>query len=111
MPREIMGTIMRGTTPTHEFVIPFNTDMIAALRISYAQDDKEIIVKREGECSLASKTVSVTLTQEETFKLDCKKQVEVQIRILTKGGEALENDIIYLGVGKCLNNEVLTYEA
>lgn len=106
----IHGTIRRGTTPTHEFVIPFETDIIATLRISYVQDDEELIVKREGECNLADKTISVTLTQEETFKFDCEKPVEVQIRILTKGGEALGNDIIYLGVGKSLNNEVLTYE-
>lgn len=99
--------MIRGTTPTHTFTIPFDVSQIADLRVSYAQCENEIITKTKEDCVLSGKTISVTLTQEDTFKFDCSKQVKVQVRILTVEGVALSSKINILTVGQCLNEEVL----
>ena len=99
--------MIRGTTPTHTFMIPLHTASIADLRISYAQSDQEILVKKIEDCFLEGNTIKVTLTQEDTFLFDCKKTVAIQVRVKTLDGTALSSEIITVKVGKCLNNEVL----
>ena len=100
--------MIRGTTPTHTFDIPFDTSMVKEVKITYAQRDTVILEKKTGDCELNGNTISVTLTQEDTFKFDCKKPVEIQVRVLTSAGEALSTIPQVVGVCKCLDNEVLT---
>lgn len=99
--------MIRGTTPTHIFRLPFNTSLIDEVRIIYAQSDEQILVKETVDCNLDGNTISVTLTQEDTFKFDCKKCVQIQVRVLTAGGEALASKIKHIDVEKCLDNEVI----
>lgn len=97
----------RGTTPTHTFTLPFETDMIQKLHILYAQDEQVKIRKTEADCTKEGNAISLTLTQEDTLLLECKKTVEIQVRVLTLGGEALNSDIIRVPVERCLESEVL----
>lgn len=99
--------MIRGTTPTHTFNIPFDTSLVDEVKITYAQDDEIIFFKSTSDCTLEGTTISVTLTQEDTFRFDCKKSVEIQIRILTLGGDVLTSIPEKVRVGKCLDNEVL----
>ena len=99
--------MIRGTTPTHTFNIPFDTSAVDEIKITYAQDDDVILEKHTSDCTLDGATISVTLTQEDTFLFNCKKAVEVQIRILTVGGNALASIPEKVGVSKCLDAEVL----
>jgi hypothetical protein len=100
--------MIRGTTPTHIFTLPFDVSLIADLRIIYAQDAAEILAKTKDDCGLDGNEVSVTLTQEDTFKFDCKRQVvQIQVRVLTSGGDALASEVIIVPVEQCLNSEVL----
>lgn len=98
---------MRGTTPTHVFTLPFDCSLIKAIKITYAQNDKVVLCKRDSDCVLAGSTVQTTLSQEDTFLFDCKKLVEIQIRCLTHGGEVHKSEPIIVTVGKCLDDEVL----
>lgn len=98
---------MRGTTPTHTFTLPLDASLIKAVKIIYAQEDKPIFCKRTADCVINGVTVEVTLTQEETFKFDCKKLVEIQLRALTVDGKALKSEPIIVTVSKCLDDEVL----
>jgi hypothetical protein len=100
--------MIRGTTPTHTFNIPFDTSLVDEVKITYAQDNVVVLEKHTSDCILDDATISVTLTQEDTFLFDCKKSVQVQLRILTKSGEALASVVEHIGVAKCLDNEVLT---
>lgn len=100
--------MIRGTTPTHTFNIPFDTSLVDEVKILYAQDDVVVIEKTTADCTLDYKKISVTLTQEDTFAFDCKKAVEIQLRVLTTAGEALATVPEKVGVTKCLDNEVLT---
>ncbi len=103
--------MIRGTTPTHIFTIPFETELIADLRIIYAQNGEEKIVKKLADCTVDGQTITVTLSQEDTFKFDCSKKVQLQIRVLTYGDEALSTDVMLITVEQCLNDEVLKNEA
>lgn len=100
--------MIRGTTPKHTFNIPFNASDLEAVRIIYAQRDKEIFVKTSEECSLIGKSIVVELTQEDTYKFNSDYPVQIQLRAkLKETGEVLATDVIHALVGKCLENEVL----
>lgn len=97
----------RGTTPTHKFILPFSVDMISAVEISYAQSGAVKLTKTTADCVLEDKTVSVTLTQEDTFLFTEDVPVEIQIRVLTTGGQALASDIYSVSCKECLSDGVL----
>lgn len=99
--------MIRGTTPTHTFNIPFDTSLVSGVKITYAQNEEVVLEKHTADCVLDAQTIKVTLTQEDTFLFDCKQAVEVQIRVLTVGGNALTSVTEKIGVSKCLDNEVL----
>ena len=99
--------MIRGTTPTHVFTLPFDTDLVKKVKVIYAQDDEIIVTKESAACECAGNVVTVKLTQEETLKFNCKKSVQIQMRILTKGGDALASEIKLVDVEKCLESEVL----
>lgn len=103
--------MIRGTTPTHIFSLPFEASIIADLRIIYAQNGEEKVVKKLEDCTADGQTITVTLSQEDTFKFDCSKTVQLQVRVLTLGGEALSSEVIIITVEQCLNEEVLKNEA
>lgn len=97
-----------GTTPTHNFVIPFDVSLISNLRISYAQNDNEVFYKTKKDCSLSENTISVTLSQEETFLFEYGQQIQVQLRIIVLDGNVTSSDPITLFPEKSFNKEVLT---
>lgn len=99
--------MIRGTTPTHTFTLPFDVSEIRQVKVIYAQNDEEIFCKRTEDCELYGSAIKVRLTQEETFLFDCKKLVQIQIRVLTHGGDSLSTDVISTSVKKCLDDEVL----
>lgn len=100
--------MIRGTTPIHTFEIPFDVSLISDVRIIYYQDGAQVLWRDAAECELEGKTITIRLTQEETFQFDCKKgYVYIQLRIRTIGGEVLASDEIRVEVKRCLDNEVM----
>lgn len=99
--------MIRGTTPIHTFELPFDTSICKEIKITYAQNDKVILEKKSKSCNLEGNTVTLRLTQEETFKFDCKKLVQIQLRVLTTNDEVLASDIALERPDKCLDSEVL----
>lgn len=99
--------MFKGTTPTHTFEIPMDTSLIKEVKITYSQKDKEILVKRTGDCTIEAGIISTRLSQEDTFLFASNSFVTIQIRILTSGGDALACEPIIASVAKCLDDEVL----
>ncbi len=95
-----------GTTPTHTFNIPFDISIVAKFRVIYAQNDVVLFVKTENDegCGLEDNRIVVTLTEEDTFKVDHKKPLEYQIRILTTDRSKLATVPKRIGVTKCLED-------
>lgn len=99
--------MIRGTTPTHEFEVSINTATIKTVRIIYSQKDDVLFVKENDDCTMRDNIITTTLTQEETFMFDHKNPVQIQIRALTGGGQAIATDIMERSVCQCLEEEVL----
>lgn len=98
--------MIRGTTPTHIFTLPFDTSPINKIRVLYSQKSNVLLTKDETECVAESNSIKTTLTQEETFLFDAKIPVEIQLRILTKDGNALASVVTTVGVSRLLETEV-----
>lgn len=106
--------MIRGTTPTHKFELPFEVSILKDLRISYMQntygqnDNRLLIDKKMTDCTLDGNTVLVKLTQEETLKLKHGMEVKIQIKVLTTEGDVLASTVYKKTVKEVLNEEVLT---
>ena len=99
--------MIQGTTPTHTFTLPFDVSMIDKVRIIYSQKDQPVVTKNTEDCQLEGENVVVVLTQEDTFAFDHNEPVEIQIRMLTVGGDAIASHIKKVDCAKCLEKEVL----
>lgn len=99
--------MIRGTTPTHVFDIPFDTALVKEARITYAQDDQVLVDKKTEDCTMSGNSITVTLTQEDTLKFDHNKIAEVQLKVLTNGC-VMAMPVQRLSVDKILNTEVLS---
>lgn len=96
-----------GTTPTHIFNVPLSASEIAKVRVLYSQNDTLLVTKTTTDCTIQDNQISVTLTQEDTFLFSDDYPVEIQIRVLTPGGNVLGSIPKTVGVTKCLDTEVM----
>lgn len=99
--------MIRGTTPTHIFEIPFDSKIIKELKISYAQHNIIIVEKNIEDCVLDGNSISVKLTQRDTLNFSHKRPVEIQIKVLTVSDTVMATTISEVPVGRVLNEEVL----
>ena len=97
----------RATTPTHTFEIPFDVATAKEILITYCQSEKIILEKRLQDCNIDGNCISVKLTRHESNLFDRKKNVEIQMRVLTQGGDALASQICTEPCWRVLNDEVL----
>ena len=98
--------MIQGTTPTHRFTIPLDAADVQRVRVTYAQSHKVLLVK-EDECRVEGNVIEVKLTQEDTLLFDGFSPVQVQVRVLTTGGDALASDLIRVPCDVALDKEVL----
>ena len=103
----ISVVMIRGTTPTHTFNVPLLAENIKKVKITYEQDGVNILTKRESDCTIANKKVTVRLTQEETLRFDHEKLVTIQIRVLSQNDDALSSYPFSVNAIDCLDEEVL----
>lgn len=96
-----------GTTPQHTFEVDIDTSLIKEVKITYSQHNKPLVEKKTSDCEISSGKIVTKLTQEETFRFDYTRYVNVQLRILTKDGACLATTVTSVPVDKCLDNEVL----
>ena len=99
--------MIRGTTPTHIFKLPFDTAQLAEVMVIYAHDDIEVFHKNLSDCTAAGKELTVKLTQQDTLSLSHLKNVQIQIKAKLLDGSVLVSNVYTKSVGKCLNDEVL----
>lgn len=99
--------MIRGTTPTLEFIIPFDTGQLAEAFVTLSQNGSIVIDKALTECNCNENKLSVRLTQEETLKLQCDCMTEIQIRAKTLEGEAIASQIIKVNTERILKDGVI----
>ena len=99
--------MFRGTTPTHTFEVDIDTDLIKTIKITYYQDDEEILVKRTEDCTIKDGIIQTKLSQEDTFLFIGNVPVMIYIRVLTTNDDAIITEPIVIAVRQCLDDEVL----
>ena len=94
----------RGTTPKHTFYFGYELPEINALFVTYAQDGETVIEKNLADVEIAGdrKSLSLSLTQEETLAFNEGTQVEVQIRFKDSEGSAYSTVPAQLTAGRIL---------
>ena len=98
--------MIRGTTPTHTFMLPVDLRTAEVIELYYAQNNTVVVEKQKSDMTVTSNSVSVTLTQEDTLKF-CVSDVEMQIRARFPSGEAIATDIKRTNVRRVLKGGVI----
>ena len=96
----------KGTTPTLTFELPFEVAMLSNAKVTINQENVQL-EKRLADCETTENSLTVKLTQEETFLFDCNSRIKVQLRVVTLSGDALASDIFNISVAQCLDEEVI----
>lgn len=94
--------MIRGTTPTLEFALPFDTDTLAEAYVTLAQGREVVLNKRLTDCECSEKKLTVRLTQAETLALKSDCVTEIQVRVRTQTGDALASNIIKVNTDRIL---------
>ena len=81
-----MNQIIRGTTPTINYSFSFAASTIEKTRIYFIQGNETLLTKDEDDCTMNGNTVSVTLTEAETYLFSVKKRLETNARVMQTGG-------------------------
>ena len=104
----IQGTLIRGTTPTHEFELPYPVELIKDIRLVYGQKNKVVLIKQRKQCIIQDGVIVVTLTQEDTLSFLPNKNIDIEIRIKLIDEQVVRNEEpITLRVLDTLDQEVM----
>lgn len=102
--------MIKGTTPTLHYNLPFATSVIksAEIIVEYVDANKSVkIIKTIDDCVIGEDCISTSLTQEETLKLPAPSTVNVQLRILTIDELVLATEIQKISVKRLLREDVI----
>lgn len=99
--------MIRGTTPTLEFSLPFETSLLSTAYITMAQNDEVVLEKELTDCECNKCVLSVRLKQEETLKLQCDCKTEIQLRVKTIEDDSLASDIFVVDAERILKDGVI----
>lgn len=101
--------MIRGTTPTLTFTLPFSLDGVKTCWITFAQNGSErFTVDLSNECcEWEGDQITINMTQEQTLKLKSAISVSIQLRVLTNRAEALASDVITVPVKDILKDGVI----
>lgn len=102
--------MIKGTTPTLQFILPIETSVIktAEIVVEYVDANKSVnIIKTIDECTVGDNYIETVLTQEETLQLPAPSTANVQLRILTVDGTALATEIQKVSVKRLLKEDVI----
>lgn len=99
--------MIRGTTPTITFNLPFAVSLIDKIWVTFSQFNAEVFTIENVGLEMKDLTISVKLTQEQTLLLNHNFNVDIQLRILTKNSEAMASNIIKTDIGRILKEGVI----
>ncbi len=100
--------MIRGSTPTHIFRLPFDVSSIKKIWITYKQLGRIVLEKNETEVQMNGNVVQFVLTQEESLRFKEDRDVKFQIKVLTTTGLVPISQVKHLSVEEVLNPEIMT---
>jgi len=95
--------MIRGTTPTLTFTLPFSTDEIDETYVTFAQHRMTKVEKTLDDCTLNGNKLSVKLTQKDTLAFESDTKVEIQLGIKS-GQSVMRSKIITVDAERILKN-------
>ncbi len=99
--------MVRGTTPTFTFTLPFDGRQITALNICFAQQGQIVLEKTLSDCVVEENAIRLALTEEETLLFDGDKGVvEIQLRV-GSGDARMASNIMITTVERILKDGCL----
>lgn len=98
--------MIRYTTPTITFSLPFEASYLTAAYITIVQRDITID-KSLDDCTASDQTLSVMLSQEETSKLKADRTTKIQLRCVGSDGKAYASQQFDLKVEEVLREGVI----
>ena len=103
------GKIIRGTTPTLTFALPFSAEQVEKAYVTFQQKGSVVLDKEAGAsgCDCSENQLVVTLTQEETLRFLGGHKVEMQVRVRSVTGEALASKTVTAQVENVIKDGVI----
>lgn len=96
--------MVRGTTPTLTFTLPFSTTTIADGFVTFQQNGKNVLDIPKTEWTITdANNIAVTLDQAETLLFE-HGTAKIQIRAKLSDGSAVASEIISVAVGNILRD-------
>lgn len=103
--------MIRGTTPTLTFELPFSADQISEIWITIAQNKVPITTKSLQDISVDpenDKLISIELSQVETLKLCDRYKAQIQVRAkMSYDGNAIASEILEVPVASILKDGII----
>lgn len=99
--------IGKGCTCINTFSIPYETDDIKAMVITYWQNGEIVFEKKLCDCSFSDNTAKVYLSQEDTLKFDSSKVIKIQLKVKLGDDSVVKSKIIKTVTDIVLNEEVI----
>lgn len=106
-----MANIIRGTTPTLRFKIPFEQAIIKVAYITFEQNGKDILEKSTNDenVELTDELITIKMSQEDTLAFsNINGKAEMQIRILLTDDTAVASKIYKVSVDRILKEGVIS---
>ena len=96
--------MVRGTTPTLEFTLPFSTELLAEAYVTLSQNKRVVVDKSLENCERSGNRLSVKLTQADTLLLDSDHKTEIQVRAKLNSGDAVASRIVTVNTERILKD-------
>jgi len=72
--------IYRGTTPTYNFTLPFDTEEITKFNLTFVQRGVIVLEKGKNDVLMDGRTVGYLMSEAETLTLK-RGQLKIQLRV------------------------------
>ena len=105
--------MIKGTTPTLHYKLPFESSIIktAEIVLEYVDANKRVlIVKGFEDCSLGENSIEAVLTQEETLQLPAPSIAHAQLRVVTIDGTILATEAKAVSIKRLLKDDAIVLE-
>ena len=99
--------MIRGTTPTVRFTVPFDPSIAKKIWITFSQNKDEVFTIEKDQCTFEEHTVVAKLSQSQTLSLAANSLVQIQMRVSFSNGdmdEALASNILTVNVQTILKD-------
>lgn len=103
--------MIRGTTPTLSFKLPFSAEEISEIWITIAQNKIPVLTKSKGDITIDEEDdtiVSFKMSQVETLKMNPNYAAQLQIRIkMAADNNAIASEILEVPVSNILKDGII----